>query len=120
MVVDVEAVEFGCGCGVFVGVVWLSAFDECVRVDYGLLEEVGLTCVFRSGGVHGGKVDAVGTVFHKVEVSCQDGGVGVLWSDFPTNFPVEYVTFVILVVTGVIVDVDDLESSKRVVVEGDA
>ena len=47
--------------------------------------------------------------FHEVEVSCQDGSVGVLWSDFPTNFPVEYGTFVVLVVSRVVVDVDDLE-----------
>ena len=70
MVVDVEAVKFGCGCGVFVGVVWLSAFYKCVWVGYSLLEKVSLTCVFRSGGVQVGKVDAVCVVLHEVKVSC--------------------------------------------------
>ena len=97
-------------------VVWLSALDECVWVDDGLLKEVGLSCVFRSGGVHGMEVDAVGVMFHEVEVSCQDGCMGVLWSDFPTNFPVEYGTFVVLVVSGVVANVDDLQSSQCVVV----
>ena len=70
VVVDVEAVEFSRGGGVFVGMVWLSAFYKCMWVEYGLLEKVSLTCVFRSGGVQGGKVDAVGVVLHEVEVSC--------------------------------------------------
>ena len=88
-------------------------------VDDGLLKEVGLSCVFRSGGVHGREVDAVGVVFHEVGVSCQDGSVGVLWSDLPTDFSVEYRAFVVLVVSRLVVDVDDLESPKCVVVEGD-
>ena len=59
VVVDVEAVEFGGGGGVFVGMVWLVAFRKCMWVKNGLLEKVGLTCVLRSGGVEIGEVDAV-------------------------------------------------------------
>ena len=35
--------------------------------------------------------------------------VCVLWSDLPTNFSVEYRAFVVLVMSRLVVDVDDLE-----------
>ena len=108
VVVNVETVEFCRGCGRFVCVVWLGSLDECVWVDDGLLKEVGFSCVFCPRGVHGVEVDAVGVVFHKVEVSCKYIRVSVLWSNFPADVSVKHGTFVVLVVAGVVVDVDDL------------
>ena len=90
-------------------VVWLGNLDECVWVDYGfLLKEVGFSCIFGPGGAQGVEVDAVGIVFYKVEVPCENGSVGALRSDFPADFPSEDGTFAVVVVAGVVVNVDDL------------
>ena len=52
VVVDVESVQFGCGCSGFVGVVRLSDLYEGVWVEYGLVEKVGFSCILATGWVH--------------------------------------------------------------------
>ena len=44
----------------------------------------------------------------------------MLWPDFATNFPMKYGTFMAVVVSGLVVDVDDLEGPQGGVVECDA
>ena len=92
------------------GVVWLLTFGEGVWEKYGLLEEVGFPGVLGSRWVEIDKVDPICCVFHKVEVSCKDGGVSGLWPDFATNFAVEGTPLLAVVVSGLVVDVNDLGS----------
>ena len=39
-------------------------------------------CVLVTGRGHGGHVDPVHLVLHEVEVTCENGGVCVVWWDF--------------------------------------
>ena len=59
-------------------------------------------------------------MFHEVEVTCEDGGVCVMWWDFAANFLVENGALWFLVVARVVVSVDDLKRAHGFVVEGDA
>ena len=93
-------------------VVWLLAFGEGVWEKNGLLEEVCFPGVLGPGWVEVGKVDPICCVFHEVEVSCEDGGVSGLWPDFATNFAMEGTPFQAVVVSGLVVDIDDLESPE--------
>ena len=73
------------------------------------MEKVGFPGVLSSGWVEIGEIDPICGVLHKVEVSGQNGGVGRLWPDFATNFAVEGTSLQAVVVSGLVVNVDDLE-----------
>ena len=71
---------------------------------------MGFFGVLGPGRVEIVQIDPVCWVFHKIEVSCKDGGVCGWWPDFATNFAMEGTPLLAVVVSGLVVDVDDLES----------